>query len=129
LACVGEGTTATVLEAWDSKTHTRVIIKIQEASEYSFVMREIKVLETIGAEYKHSDDMYIIRLLDWFKSSDKQNICIVFEKGLISLWDYMRKRPKFCLCDIQVFGRQFLIALSQIHGIGITHADLKPENL
>lgn len=126
IACVGEGTTATVLEAWDIKTRARVIIKIQKASDYYFVMREIEILRAICDKY---EDISIIRLLDWFESPDSQTICIVFEKGLMSLWDYMKKRPRFCLYDIQMFGKQLLDAFSKAHYLGITHADLKPENI
>lgn len=109
IECIGEGTTATVLEAWDTKEQSRVVIKIQKASDRQYVMREIEILRTIGA--KHADAA-VIRLFDWFESPDNQNICMVFEKGVVSLWDYMMKHPRFCLRDIQMFGKQLLTAIS-----------------
>eukprot|EP01111_Echinosteliopsis_oligospora_P013952 TRINITY_DN5150_c0_g1_i2.p1 TRINITY_DN5150_c0_g1~~TRINITY_DN5150_c0_g1_i2.p1 ORF type:complete len:324 (+),score=56.28 TRINITY_DN5150_c0_g1_i2:104-1075(+) len=70
---------------------------------------------------------HIVNLLDWF--TEEKAIFSVFEKGDTSLWDYLGKSKKMCLHDIQQFGREVLSALADIHDKGITHADLKPENV
>jgi len=74
---------------------------------------------------------YIVRLLDWFEEPSV-GICMVFERGMSSLWDYIQMRQGetcFCLADIREFGRQILTAVQDFHTLGITHADFKPENL
>jgi len=128
LGLIGKGTTAKVLEAYDMETNSMVVIKIQKHEDYHYVMREVQILETIARRYEHQE-ITVVRLLDWFMEREI-GICLVFEKGVCSLWNHMQKKQAaFCLHDIQQFGRQILSAVAQFHRLGITHADFKPENL
>lgn len=126
---IGQGTSAKVVTAVDIRTDNTVVIKIQKREDYHYVMREIDILESIARSHEGRGSAHVVRLLDWFEEKSV-GICLVFEKGMYSLWECMeRKQGAFCLSDIQEFGRQLLTAVQHFHKLGITHADFKPENL
>lgn len=59
------------------------------------------------------------------------HICIAFPVLGLSVFDFMKKnkyRP-FAMNEVHHIGYQLCIAVSFLHENGITHTDLKPENL
>jgi len=71
-----------------------------------------------------------VMLLGRFALSEG-HYCLVFECLGPSLYDFMKKHKyqPFPLYCIQDFAAQILDALDFLHGFGLVHTDLKPENL
>lgn len=61
------------------------------------------------------------------------NLCMEFDLGETSLYNYIRKRPsgslKDTLCDSMRVAYQLLQSLAEIHANGIVHRDLKSSNI
>uniref|UniRef100_A0A3Q1BSE8 Protein kinase domain-containing protein n=1 Tax=Amphiprion ocellaris TaxID=80972 RepID=A0A3Q1BSE8_AMPOC len=61
---------------------------------------------------------------------DKENICITFELLDMSLRDYMKEQDRgFTVGELKPILYQLATALASLHSIGITHMDLKPDNI
>ena len=79
------------------------------------------------------DEHHILRLLDYFYF--KEHLFIVSELLGDNLFDYSQyvsqsfDEPYFTESRLRWIARQCLEALRFIHGCGIIHCDLKPENI
>eukprot|EP01112_Ceratiomyxa_fruticulosa_P021672 TRINITY_DN7706_c0_g4_i1.p1 TRINITY_DN7706_c0_g4~~TRINITY_DN7706_c0_g4_i1.p1 ORF type:complete len:513 (+),score=105.77 TRINITY_DN7706_c0_g4_i1:268-1806(+) len=150
---LGEGTSAKVILCVDELTNEEVVLKIQRESDMNYIVQELDVLQAITNAHPKTNDnnnnnnehFPIIRLLDWFtfkagqreeesgseRDSTKDGyVCLVFEKGDISLWNYMEKRGfrPFEITEVRRLAKQMLEAIHCIHTLKITHCDIKPEN-
>lgn len=69
------------------------------------------------------------KMYDHFHFGD--NYCIVFEPLGKSIWALMKmnKYQGFPMDFLQSIAKQLLQAIGFLHAIGITHTDLKPENI
>ncbi|KAJ1566336.1 dual specificity protein kinase kns1 [Cladochytrium tenue] len=127
---LGQGTFGKVVQAYDKALEKYVAIKIIRAvQKYRDASRvEIRVLETL----KHRDRDNKKRCIHLVTHFDHKNhVCIVFELMASSIYDFL-KSNSFCpfpLWQIQQFGRQLVEAVHFLHGNGLIHTDLKPENL
>jgi serine/threonine protein kinase len=77
---------------------------------------------------------FIVKLFDHFEFGEFY--CLVFEKLGKSLFEVIKENGYkglmylgFKMNQIQEFARQILVSIEFMHGLGLTHTDLKPENV
>jgi len=91
---------------------------------------EADICERVNREQaRHRKDL-CAHMLDRF-ALPSGHYCLVFECLGRSLYDFLKAHdyrpfPLFCVRD---FARQLLEALDFLHGFGLVHTDLKPENV
>lgn len=126
---LGKGAYADVKEGVHEVTKERVALKmyrkslLQDTMKKNNVLREIKILERL-------DHPNIMKIFDCFE--DSQNVTIVLEYVAgISLNSYLAKVPEHRLDESEVckIFKQLLSAVAYCHSKGITHRDLKLENV
>jgi serine/threonine protein kinase len=97
--------------------------KYTEAADY-----EIDILRTIRR--KDADrESFCIHLMDEFMF--RRHVCLVFPVLGKSVYDFLETNAfePFPLEQVMFMGCQLVLALKFLKSIGLTHADLKPENL
>ncbi|KIY66526.1 kinase-like protein [Cylindrobasidium torrendii FP15055 ss-10] len=127
---LGQGTFGKVVEAVDTRTNTRVAIKIIRAvQKYRDASKiEVRVLQRL----KERDPMNrnkCVHLTDWF--DHKAHICLVTELLGICVYDFLKDNDfaPFPRHHIQSFARQLLGSVAFLHELKLVHTDLKPENI
>ncbi|KAL5038852.1 serine threonine protein kinase CMGC group [Batrachochytrium dendrobatidis] len=130
LKLLGQGTFGKVVEAFDKHQNKRVAIKIIKAiPKYREAAKiELNVLELIEL-HDPGNSKRCIHLRETFEFHN--HICMVFDLLSQSLFDYFKANffSPFSTLHIQSFAHQILVAAAYLHSLGITHTDLKPENL
>ncbi len=120
---------------WDRLENKTVAIKvIRSEPKYAVAgQNEIAVLTTL---MKHDPDERwpFVRLGSWFEYSgvgSSKHIVMVFEMLGPSLYDTMLRNGSapFHIRDIRKYVQQILQSVAYMHGLGIVHTDIKPENL
>ncbi|KAH8583959.1 serine threonine kinase-1 [Cryptosporidium sp. chipmunk genotype I] len=132
LDIIGEGTFGRVFECEDLKRKRKVAIKvIRDVQRYTSAAKiEAEILRDINMEDEFGDYSYCVMLYNAFLFNNS-NMCLVFEKLGPSLYDFLDGNCSrgFFLADIQNIAEQFLLALSFLRKIKLTHTDLKLENI
>lgn len=90
--------------------------------------REIYALKLIAAK-DPNDTSLCIKILDWFTYHN--HACIVFDAFGMSVFDFMKVNnyKPYSMEDSRHIAYQLCQAVKFLHGIGLTHTDIKPENL
>lgn len=135
LTCVGTGTFGKVIMCWDRVERVVVAVKVLRSVEkYAMAGRnEIAVLTTMMNHDKGAHWPFL-RLKGWFEYSgmgESRHISMVFDMLGPSLYETMLRNwsAPFHVVDIRGYIRQVLQSLAYMHGLGIVHTDVKPENL
>ncbi|KAJ1609170.1 serine/threonine kinase-1 [Cryptosporidium canis] len=132
LDIIGEGTFGRVFECEDLKRKRKVAIKvIRDVQRYTSAAKiEAEILRDINMEDEFGEYSYCVMLYNAFLFNNS-NMCLVFEKLGPSLFDFLDGNCSrgFFLADIQNIAEQFLLALSFLRRIKLTHTDLKLENI
>lgn len=124
---IGEGAFSTVYKAANRSTHERVAIKKipKLFTDSTSFQNEIDALLYILENGGHP---HICSLNESFE--DNKNFYLVLD--LVSggeMFDHLIKLGAYSEADAARLIREAAMALCFIHGIGIVHGDLKPENL
>lgn len=127
---LGKGTFGHVYKCLDYKRDIYVAIKILRKNPK--IRRqgenEIKNLELINGE-DPDDSKNLVRMLQCFEF--RSHLCISFELLSLNLYQFLRKN-NFKGMNLNLIKRialQILVALRHLHGLGLTHSDLKLENI
>ena len=125
---LGEGAYGIVLKAYSRKTREVVAIKKFKDKDTEnpvikkVIVRELRALRALS----HPN---IVSLRDAFKQSER--LFLVFEFCDQSLLDLQGKsaQNRLEVEKIGRFAREILAALAHMHGLGLVHRDVKPENI
>jgi dual specificity tyrosine-phosphorylation-regulated kinase 2/3/4 len=127
---LGKGTFGHVYKCLDYKRDIYVAVKILRKN--SKIRRqgenEIKNLEEINGE-DLDDSKNLVRMLQCFEF--RSHLCISFELLSLNLYQFLRKN-NFKGMNLNLIKRialQTLVALRHLHNLGLTHSDLKLENI
>jgi len=134
LELAGQGTFGTVLSVHDSKHKEDIALKVvrsvQKYLDASYV--EIDILDRIRKADKQKKS-HIVRLYGSFttKINGNKHVCIAFEKCGMSIYEFIKKNKYqgFEIDQIQKISRQIIEAVAFCRNIGLTHTDLKLENV
>ena len=126
---IGKGAYGLVRLGWHQHTHEKVAVKIYEKNNLinpnrmKSVEREIKILNKL----KHPN---IIELKATVDTSTSVNLIFEFVSGC-SMLDYLKNRSSRRIEEYQArsFFKQLMQALDFCHSLGVTHRDVKLENI
>uniref|UniRef100_A0A3P8S7R3 Protein kinase domain-containing protein n=1 Tax=Amphiprion percula TaxID=161767 RepID=A0A3P8S7R3_AMPPE len=125
---LGEGSFGVVAKCRNTETQKSVAVKVNKGQEgvLQQAIGEIAVLKRMRCL-----DRDICNVVQWDGFFfDKENICITFELLDMSLRDYMKEQDRgFTIGELKPILYQLATALASLHSIGITHMDLKPDNI
>lgn len=128
---LGDGTFGRVLACKDLESDQDVAVKVvkgvksfcEHAQAEAEVLRDVQRLDPERRSL-------CVELRDSFLQP-KHHYCLVFEQLGISLRDFLKRNDSLglYLADAQRIAQQLLQSLSVLHGMGLTHNDLKCRNI
>uniref|UniRef100_A0A3B4T6Q9 Protein kinase domain-containing protein n=1 Tax=Seriola dumerili TaxID=41447 RepID=A0A3B4T6Q9_SERDU len=89
--------------------------------------REVAVLQKLRK--LDQDKNNLVRFAEHFEY--KGHVCLAFEMLDINIYDFIRSRDfqPLHLSEIRVITQQMLVALNALKSVGLSHADVKPDNI
>ncbi|XP_078468334.1 uncharacterized protein LOC144731209 isoform X1 [Lampetra planeri] len=126
---LGSGSNAVVLKCMDHKTMELVAIKIFRNARgiKANVQKEVEILKRL-CEKDFNNDHNIIRLRETF--SFRRHHCICLELAGLDLRKAMKTAETVpTMQSVRLYARALLKCLSLLRKEGISHGDLKPENI
>lgn len=124
---IGEGGMAIVYEGFDIKANRIVAIKVLKdeiANDSQSVKRFINESKAV-AMMSHPN---IVRIYDVSVKDNLKYIVMEHIDG-ITLKSYMSKKGALSLAETISYSEQILRALDHAHNKGVTHRDIKPQNI
>lgn len=124
---IGEGSFSTVYLAKEVSSGKELAIKVLEKKHImrerktQYVMREKEVLMMINHPF-------FIRLYYTFQDADRLYFVLTYAKRG-ELLDYLHKLSSFDEDCSRFYTAEIVSALEYLHGLGIIHRDMKPENI
>ncbi len=120
---IGKGEFGHVLRAEHKQTKIPYAIKVIDLTEdiKESSQQELKILKTV----KHK---YVVRLYDMIKTSRRLYLVMDLATGG-ELMDRICLLGNFDECDATRVLSMILDGLRYLHSVGITHRDLKPQNI
>uniref|UniRef100_A0A3Q2FLL3 Protein kinase domain-containing protein n=1 Tax=Cyprinodon variegatus TaxID=28743 RepID=A0A3Q2FLL3_CYPVA len=124
---LGSGVSAVVTQCIKQETGETVAIKIAHRSYNPYL--NIEKTNLITLKELGSDNQSIIKFYEDFYFRGHR--CLVFEMLELTLDDFLEKvvGGGLHLNDIRVITQQLLVALDFLHGVGMAHRDIKPDNI
>ena len=126
----GEGTFAEVIKAQNTKTGTLHAIKCMKTCYKS--ADQVSSLREIQAIKRLSPHPNIVKLDEVLFDPPSGRLALVFELMEGNLYELMKDRGDdvlFSKEEVKSFMRQVFTALAHMHGKGVFHRDVKPENI
>jgi protein serine kinase H len=114
---VGEGSSSKVFEARERLSNRRVAIKVTRGLNVSLEFM-------LQSQVEHSNILRVHEVCQQGK-----NWYIVMELGACDLLDVLSSRGRFRECDAARLMSEILRGVKALHDGGVTHRDLKLENL
>lgn len=129
LELLGDGSTSSVVKAYDNKNHRHVAMKVYKPNRIGLenefsreVFREITILKSLDHEN-------VIKLYSVVKG-DVSNLCLILEFCPYSLDKLIDRYTGNIPHDqVKCIAKQMFSGLKYLHQNYIMHRDLKPENL
>jgi serine/threonine protein kinase len=117
---IGNGSFGSIYKGINQRTKEKVAIKTE------LIEKETKLLKNESIIYQYLKDINGIPNVKWFGKDNKYYFMIIPLLG-ISLDNY-KKNNSISLEFIINIGKQILNLLESIHGKGLIHRDIKPDN-
>lgn len=128
---LGEGTFGRVLSCVDLVRKEGVAVKVVKGVRRycEFAEAEAEVLKEIS-RCDPGQQSHCVRLLDSFLHPT-HHFCLVFERLGVTMHEFMLKGcPQGLLvADVRAFSRQLLQCLTFLHGLKLSHTDIKCRNV
>uniref|UniRef100_A0A8C6K6C6 Protein kinase domain-containing protein n=1 Tax=Nothobranchius furzeri TaxID=105023 RepID=A0A8C6K6C6_NOTFU len=123
----GSGTFGKVFKCKKEQTGEIVAIKVFNKYERYFADLELKAYNELSV--LEADKNNLIRVFDSFIY--KNHTCLVFEHLDVNLFQLvLRRRPRhLSVAEIRPIAEQLLVSLRALKSIGLTHTDIKPDNI
>lgn len=124
---VGEGVYGKVAQCKQLKSNEKMAVKIVHKRNPGSGKKESEILEKLRTLDVNKNNL--VRFIEDFIYQGY--FCLVFEMLDMSLHDFMKKRfpMPLCVSEVRVITQQMLVALNALKSIGVTHADIKPDNI
>ncbi|MBX7209188.1 MAG: serine/threonine protein kinase [Verrucomicrobiaceae bacterium] len=117
---ISRGRQSVVHRAWDSRTQRQVAVKRVDADSGDALRHEARILEAAA-------NPHVVTFLD--SGTDDDGAFLVMEPLDGETLEQFVARAPLDAADIEAVASQVLAALVALHGRGIVHLDIKPENL
>ena len=96
---------------------------VTEPEDYRRILRELRFASTL----RHPN---VVKFMGALPSPDLQTLGIVFERWDTTLSRVLKNRKqRLDVTHVQYFMYQMLKAIEYLHGSGVVHCDIKPENI
>ncbi|KAJ1976109.1 hypothetical protein H4R34_004096 [Dimargaris verticillata] len=125
LVQVGEGQYGRVFKAHCRGTGALVALKL--VSKKRKTERELSIYREESELLQQLFHPHIVHLVEFFETQD--DICIATEFCQCDLGEYLRDRKYLAADEVRTIAKQLLSALKYLHGRGIIHHDIKPQNI
>ena len=123
---LGQGVYGKVVECKNLDSQENMAVKIVQKNLFAAAKKEVSILKNLRQLDENNN---LVRFIEHFHQ--KGCICLVFEKLDKSLHDFLKERSfnPLAVPEIRVIAQQMLVALSALKSIGVTHGDIKPDNI
>nr|XP_015808673.2 uncharacterized protein LOC107381486 [Nothobranchius furzeri] len=123
----GSGTFGKVFKCKKEQTGEIVAVKVFNKYERYFADLELKAYNELSV--LEADKNNFIRVFDSFIY--KNHTCLVLEHLDVNLFQLvLRRRPRhLSVAEIRPIAEQLLVSLRALKSIGLTHTDIKPDNI
>ncbi|XP_028290921.1 homeodomain-interacting protein kinase 2-like [Gouania willdenowi] len=123
LKILGKGCNGIVIKCRNKDNNELVAIKVGQKSG---LLKELKTMEILKNKNLKSDN--IVKFKGEFYCKD--TLGLVYELLDMDLETYLKGREKpLRLHEVRFIIKQLAVALKDLHGIGIIHTDVKPDNI
>ena len=127
LPSLGAGSYGCCLSAKDKLTGETFCVKVPRRGE-----RESQANASLRHEYKVLKELHhpnVVRSVAWATSNDGSCEGFVMFLAESNLWQWLEQRPEIARDDGLSALLQIARGVSYVHGVGLVHLDLKPENI
>eukprot|EP01064_Diplonema_japonicum_P009890 TRINITY_DN17307_c0_g3_i2.p1 TRINITY_DN17307_c0_g3~~TRINITY_DN17307_c0_g3_i2.p1 ORF type:complete len:335 (+),score=41.92 TRINITY_DN17307_c0_g3_i2:69-1073(+) len=118
---IGRGKYSEVFEGVNVNNDEKCVIKVLKPVKKMKIKREIKILQNLCGGTN------IIKLLDVVRDPLSKTPALIFEH--VNNIDFRTLYPTLSDLDIRYYINELLKALDFCHSMGITHRDVKPQNV
>ncbi|XP_054596643.2 uncharacterized protein [Nothobranchius furzeri] len=124
---LGRGAFGQVVKGLKQGTDEVVALKFIHKDDSESATGEATILKHLRE--LQADQKNLIKLIDHFKYND--SFCLVFEMLDMDLYDLleMRHDKPLDVSEVRVVAHDLLVALNALKKAGVTHADIKPDNI
>jgi len=124
---IGEGGMAVVYEAFDIKENAIVAVKVLK-DEISQDSQSVKRFINESKAVSMMSHPNIVKIIDVSVKDNLKYIVMEYVEG-VTLKSYMMQKGKLSVPEAISYTEQILRALDHAHTKGVTHRDIKPQNI
>ncbi|XP_071349746.1 homeodomain-interacting protein kinase 2-like [Trachinotus anak] len=124
---LGCGAFGRVAQCTRLDTNEKMAVKIVRNDMNLVAKREAAILQKLRT--LDQDKNNLVKFTEDFEH--RGHVCLAFEMLDISIYDFIKSRDfmPLCLSEIRVVTQQMLVALNALKTIGLSHVDIKPDNI
>ncbi|WIA16237.1 hypothetical protein OEZ85_012948 [Tetradesmus obliquus] len=126
---VSYGGSCRVFTAVNKHTNRSVAIKTIAKSTKNAELQRARVLQEIGAMLRVQHHPHAVKLLDVFEDSKGYQLVMPLLKGGELFEHVASRRATLTEATAATMARSLLQYLAHVHGLGVAHMDIKPENI